>query len=205
MKALVAHSKKVLQETIDKIIEEIDRKKPVWTRIAPDPLLPCPDEDKGACLDLRSWTQWDGFSCGAVAGWIVVNTYHPKASWREFYEHCAPSPGRGLTDSRLIASMRAFGVGIGIRKAPLSFAQIKKNIGIGYPLITTIDCPGEDVAHWVVIYGYSEESKGKNQKVYLANNSFGGIHHPQLANSVMPFHRFSYLARAHRWYICWGH
>ena len=134
-----------------------------------------------------------------------LNTFHPNASWGEFYDHCAPCPDGGLEDWRLIASLRAFDVGVGSRKSIITFADVKENISKGFPILTVINCPGEDgVAHWIVIYAYSEDSKGKNKKVYLANNSFKGIHHPALANSVMPFHRFQKLSRAFNWYVCWG-
>ena len=181
----------------------IELNRPVWSRIVRDPFLPVASPGEGECLDLRSWTQWDGFSCGAVAGWIVVNTFHRNASWREFHEHCSPCPESGLSDSKLISSLRAFMVGVSIRRKAISFSEIKRNIGIGYPIITTIDCPGEDVAHWVVIYGYSEGKRGQKQ-VYLANNSFKGIHHPRLADSVMSFRRFQTLSDGHKWYVCWG-
>jgi hypothetical protein len=203
MNDLILQVASLIPKKLRGLFQGFEEKRPVWSRIARDYFLPSPDIEIGESLNLRAWTQWDGFSCGAVAGWIVVNTFFPNSSWKDFYDFCSPCPDEGLSDNCLVSSLRAFRVGVGIKKAPISFAQIRRTIGNGYPIITTIDCPCENVAHWVVIYGYSEDSKGRKQ-VYLANNSYRGIHHMQVAGSVMLFSRFQRLFHGQKWYVCWG-
>jgi len=43
-------------------------------------------------LAVPGYSQVDPYSCGATAGWAVVKTYHPKASFRNFYKNCNPLP-----------------------------------------------------------------------------------------------------------------
>lgn len=174
-------------------------------RLIPDPILPHPDPDEGESLDITGYTQLDGYSCGAIAGWTVLSAIYPESSWRDFYAECSPSPDDGVSDSHLVKLLRAYGVGVSTKKDGLTFAAIKKAINEGFPILTILDRPGRPYAHWVVIYGYSETKKPKSQLVYVAGNNFIGLHTETLGGpNPLPYREFAKLSKHFNSYVCWG-
>lgn len=152
----------------------LSMKIPGHWRIVPDSLIH-PDPEFGESLDLRGYRQLDGFSCGAVSGWMVVKTFHPQASYKAFYECCHPDPEEGMETQPLVRALRAASVGVSVRRSKLTFTEIKKTIGLGFPMIVSIDKPA--VEHWVVLYGYEERRNGRTveRSVYLAGNNWFGL------------------------------
>jgi len=106
-------------------------------------------------LSLRSYCQTDTYSCGAIAGWSVLEFLKPGADFLQFYADCAPSKETGTSTSRLTKALRKHGISVSHRN-DLDFDQIKSLLRAGKPILV---CTGEgalfddDAAHWVVIYG----------------------------------------------------
>jgi len=173
-------------------------------RLIPDPSLGHPDPNEGESLDIRGYTQLDTYSCGAVAGWTILRALYPKSSWKDFYAKCPPSPEDGLDDMPLLKALRSFGIGVGTKGDGLTFEAIKKAIGSGYPILTVLS-RGRDLAHWVVIYGYSETKKPKSQLVYVAGNNFMGLRTKNLGGpNALPYREYAKLSKKFNSYVCWG-
>ena len=174
-------------------------------RLSPDPMLPHPNPDEGESLDIKGYMQLDGYSCGAIAGWTVLSAIYPESSWRDFYAECSPSPDHGVLDSHLVKLLRAFEVVVSTKRDVMTFAAIKKAISEGCPILTTVDRPATDAAHWVVIYGYSETKNPKSQMVYVAGNNFMGLHTETLGGAnPLSYREFAKLSKQFNSYVCWG-
>ena len=74
-----------LGPVIRRFTTALHRVRPTWSRAVPDfsSDLIHPGEHK---LAVPGYAQLDGYSCGATAGWAVLKTFHPKASFRSFYK-----------------------------------------------------------------------------------------------------------------------
>ena len=72
MRQLIHGTREHISGKIEEAYRGIQEGRPAWTRIVSDYFLPSAPLGEGECLDLRAWTQRDGFSCGAIAGWIVI-------------------------------------------------------------------------------------------------------------------------------------
>ena len=110
-------------------------------------------------LLMPSYCQTDWYSCGPIAAWSVLETFHPDADFATFYHACRPLPTEGTSESKLVKALRQHGVGISVRH-DLTFDRIASAIESGFPIITGV---GEDESgdgdHWVVIYGVSRKPK----------------------------------------------
>ena len=106
-------------------------------------------------------------SCGAVAGFSVVKTFHPDADFGEFYDSINPDPETGTSDLLLIKSLRKFGIKCGWSNEIPNFRYIRTCID-GKALLLAGIYLGDDIHHWVVIYGYGI-NPGKS--VFLASCS----------------------------------
>lgn len=194
-------------ETLEKLGEvakeleaNLHRPRKAMLRTIPN-LLPHPSTQEGESLDIPGFSQLDSYSCGAVAGWMVLKALQPDASFKDFYLLCSPTPEDGLGDRALLKALRASGVGISTKPGGMTFEGIKKAIGNGFPIITIVDRPGTENAHWVVIYGYRQKPK----LVYLAGNNFLGIHSKQIGGpNPVPFQEYSRLSKGFSAYVCWG-
>jgi hypothetical protein len=176
----------------------------LWGRLAVKICLPPipkrgpapPEEHEGTCLEVPASFQLDGFSCGVVAGWSVIKGLYPERGRRDFlkfYEDCAPSLEAGTSWRRLIKALRNQGIGVSLRRGPLSFNALKKEIENGFPIIAVIDVPTADYCHWVALYGYQQKSSTARW-VYLNNNK---------DEEVMPFKKFQQL-HTDDYLVCWG-
>jgi hypothetical protein len=138
---------------------------PTWARKIPD-LTNDYAHDGEVKLRVPFYAQTDPYSCGAIAGWIVVKTFHPKAKFSRFYEACRPDPMNGTPVHRLVRALRRFGVGVGFRHG-MGFAEIADAIEAGFPIICGAgDELFEDGDHYVVIYGVAR----KKRRIFLCNN-----------------------------------
>jgi hypothetical protein len=182
----------------------------LWDKVARTTKLPPipkwehepPEEHQGTCLEVPSFRQIDGFSCGVVAGWSVIKGLYPERGRRDFlkfYEDCAPSLEAGTSWNRLIKALRNQGIGVSLRRGPLSFTALKKEIENGFPIIAVIDVPAADYCHWVAVYGYKEKSSTARW-VYLNNN---GLEVIKNGVEVMPFKKFQQL-HTDDYLVCWG-
>ncbi len=160
----------------------------------------------GESLDIRGYNQFDSYSCGAVAGYMILKAFKPKASFAEFYQRCSPSPENGLSETRLVQALRRSGVGLGKRAKGMSFEEIRNAIGQGFPILSVLDCPGEDCAHWVVVYGYDMiGGSGRAKQVYVANYNFFGINARfRGGQNPLEYTKYAALVRSYTPYVCWG-
>lgn len=120
-------------------------------------------------LAVPGYSQLDPYSCGATAGWAVVKTFHPKASFRKFYRDCDPRPFTGTPDGRLVKALRSNGIGVSIR-TNLNYARIRACIESGFPVIATVAYEGGYADHWVTIYGIGWRPK----RVFVCNQILQG-------------------------------
>ena len=180
----------------NKVAKEI--KLPPMPKWGPEP----PEEHEGTCLQVPASFQIDGFSCGVVAGWSVIKAIYPKrgrGGFRKLYEDCDPSQEAGTSWSRLIKALRNQGIGVSLRRGPLSFTALKKEIENGFTIIAVIDVPSADYSHWVAVYGYKQKSSTARW-VYLNNN---GLEVVKNCVEVMPFKKFQQL-HTDDYLVCWG-
>lgn len=94
----------------------------------------------------------DDYSCGALAGWSVVQLLKPQGDFRSFHKACVPSKRWGISTAKLSAAMRKHGITVAVRKE-LDFDVIRASIERGFPVLVSISTVTEAFWHWVVIYG----------------------------------------------------
>jgi len=149
-------------------------------------------------LAVPGYSQLDPYSCGATAGWAVVKTYHPKASFRTFYKNCNPLPFEGTTEGKLVRALRRNGVAVSLR-SNLNYARIREAIEGGFPVITTVSYENADADHWIVIYGVGWQPR----RVFLCNQVLQGW--PGFGRDELSWPEFRSLwSPAGRGLVCWG-
>ena len=152
-------------------------------------------------LDLTGYSQVDDFSCGAVAGWAVVEAFDARRGFRRFYERCGSTLARGTSTPRLARALSESGVGVKHLRHRISFARLCRAIDDGFPVICSVDHDKrDDSAHWLVIYGYQTRPArlfaAGNGWMYLFGASLFGEH-------VIPRRMFERM-RLTGALICWG-
>jgi len=149
-------------------------------------------------LAVPGYSQLDPYSCGATAGWAVVKTFHPKASFRKFYQDCDPLPLEGTTETKLVKALRGNGVGVSVR-SNLNYARIRAAIESGFPVIATVGYEYSDGAHWIVIYGIG----WRPSRVFLCNQVNAGW--PGFSRDELIWEDFRRLWNPRgRALVCWG-
>ena len=109
---------------INRLAVRVHRVWPTWLRSVPDLSVDLNGASEHK-LAVPGYAQLDGYSCGATAGWAVVKTFHPQASFRSFYHACNPSLD-GTTDARVIRALRCHG-GRGVRASRPDLCQGASN------------------------------------------------------------------------------
>ena len=64
-------------------------------RLFPDPLKHPGGEDV-CTLDLPGYRQLESYTCGFVAGAMILHTFRPGASLKTFFDECSPDYDTGL-------------------------------------------------------------------------------------------------------------
>ena len=148
--------------------------------------------DNETTLNIHSLVQIDGYSCGAVAGTMVVRTFYPEVKFRDFYKAVNPYPD-GVGTTQLINTLRKFN--IGCRKIRLTFREIRKVIDDGCPVIVNIMSVHEE-DHWAVVYGYKEDPK----QVFISPD-------PGVVRKRMSWAKFKHKTRQVDGIgiVCWGY
>ena len=154
--------------------------------------------DDDAVLDVPAYSQTDGYSCGATAGWAIVKTFRPRANFDRFYNLVRPEPGVGVGPRRVISALRKFGIGTRTCRA-LGWKDIKKCIDDGFPMLvgTGKEGPSVEGDHWSILYGY----RPKPRSVFIGNDP--GLFRSQL---VVPWNEFSRSCWNPKGMaiVCWG-
>ncbi len=154
------------------------------------------DEDgAGVTLDIPGYRQTKAYTCGFVAGLMVLHTFKPKASADSFYYRCDPDEDTGMSTGQLAKALRASKVGVSVRRK-MSFSQIRREINNGHPIITTVEKPNGD-EHWVVIYGFDVDP----DRVFVAGNGLPII---PVSTSVSWTKFSSKLPDGGDFLVCWG-
>ena len=111
-------------------------------------------------LDVPSDSQTDGYSCGAIAAWSIVETFRPRANFWNFYQEVSPDPGEGVGPTRVVAVLRKLKIGVGVRMK-FGWKDIQRSIDVGYPMLvdTGFEFPELEGGHWSVLYGYERGSE----------------------------------------------
>ena len=155
-----------------------------WDRHAPfaflkDPLVH-PKEDGVVTLDVPGYRQVQTYTCGYVAGMMVLHYFRPRASADRFWNKCRPDPEDGMGQRKLVRALRSSGVKVGERRH-FGFDELHRAIAAGKPVITTVTLPTTD--HWVVIYGVGVSPR----RVFIAGNGFPYLNR----NKVMTWAQFA--------------
>jgi hypothetical protein len=142
----------------------------------------------------------DAYSCGFVAGAMVLRCFHPRRSLRRFFDLCRSHYDTGISTSALISALRASGVGVSIRR-DLNFRAMVDALDAGYPVITYVHTPVPNVDHWVVIYGYGLHPN----RLYVAGDGLRLIE-PNGRRKEVSWDTFAKSIWANRGHglVCWG-
>jgi hypothetical protein len=115
--------------------------------------IPYSASEDEVTLDVPGYRQTDSFGCGFVAGLMVLHTFKPRASLDRFHKSVAPNQHEGATPARIIRALGERGISARPRY-DLGFAQIRRAIDAGKPIITLVRTTKANTEHWVVVYGY---------------------------------------------------
>jgi hypothetical protein len=117
-------------------------------------------------LPVANFKQLDGYSCAAVSGFVVVETFYPCSNFDKFYELVDPDPDEGTSDYRLINALRKFRVRCSPMEELPGFDYVRQSIDQQSLILASVHL-GDDLHHWVVVYGYGTMKKS----VFLAGTS----------------------------------
>jgi hypothetical protein len=124
--------------------------------------------DKDAItLKLPGYLQTEDYTCGWVAGLMVLHRFYPEADENLFLKQIRPHIQNGTSTTKLVQALRANNIGVRVHN-DLKFSTVVESIKNGSPIITCIEKGDDD--HWIVIYGVKETPK----EVYVAGNSLLG-------------------------------
>ncbi len=146
-------------------------------------------------LKIPAYCQTQSFSCGFVAGLMVLRYFSPDACAEAFYASVNADPETGTSAGMLTRALRRHGVSVSVR-ADLTFAAIAAAIDRGRPVALIINTSCPDYSHWVLVYGYGRWPS----RVYVAGNGL-----PLVSRKVYDWREF----RAHQWrtqgegLVCW--
>lgn len=130
-------------------------------------------------LALPSYSQTDTYSCGAIAGWSVVEFLQTQRDFARFYRDCSPSVELGTSTTRLTGALWQHAINVRNHK-DLSFTAIKKSISEGKPILVGIAAGAlfdEDAGHWVVIYGYGANPN----RVFISGRTIPGFSRQEMS------------------------
>jgi hypothetical protein len=146
-------------------------------------------------LDIPGYRQVESFTCGFVAGLMVLHTFRPTACIDRFYRTVRPTFDQGASTNKVVNALRKSGVGVSIRN-DLDFSGIRQQIDAGFPIIACIHTSDPEIDHWVVIYGYGI----KPNRVFIAANGL-----PYFARREYTYAEYARLSAPKGFgLVCWG-
>ncbi len=169
-----------------------------WTKIRVlYDVLPHYASEGADLLDVPGYKQTQSYTCGFVAGLMVLRTFYPDADTEDFYNCVRPNPTSGTSNTRLISALRQNGIGVSVRNN-LGFDQIRKTIDAGFPIITLVKTNDIDTLHWVVTYGYGLKSGNRPNRIFVSGNSF-------FKSREIPWSKYARLISPKGFgLVCWG-
>ena len=146
-------------------------------------------------LDIPGYRQVDTFSCGAIAGLMVLHHFKPRASIDRFYRLADPHGRWGTSTRKVTTALRRHGISVGIRES-LEFEDLWDALAAGRPIIACVSSRWSDDNHWLVIYGVGKRPR----RVFVAG--VGIPHWP--AGKVLPWGEFRRMwAPEGNGLVCW--
>jgi hypothetical protein len=153
------------------------------------------ESDADTLLEVPGYTQTQTYTCGFVAGLMVLHTFKPKASINSFWKRLRPRESDGVSNTGLIKALRQSGIGVRVVK-DINFGKFAGAINEGFPVITLVKTKETDSAHWVVVYGVGESPN----RVFVAGNGL-----PFLSKRVVRWNTFRHqLSGEKLGLVCWG-
>ncbi len=124
-------------------------------------------------LEVPSYAQTDGYSCGATAALSLVRAFRPESSLRFVYRTVAPEPYVGVGYDRVVKTLSKYHLKVKV-VADLNWYSMRSSLDRGRPLIvgTGKDTFRGDGNHWSTVYGY-----GTSPNRVLLGNQGGLISH----------------------------
>ena len=157
--------------------------------------LPGPKSNEDTVLEVPGYRQTQSYTCGFVAGLMVLHTFKPKASVDSFWRKVLPRGSDGVSNTGLIKALRKSGIGVRI-VTDLTYATFAGAVERGFPVITLVKTRESSTLHWVVVYGVGENPN----RIFVAGNGF-----PYLSKKVLPWNRFRRLLASEKVaLVCWG-
>lgn len=121
-------------------------------------------------LNVPGYRQTNTFSCGVTVAAIVVHHFYPRRSINRLYELVRPDTEMGTSTARLKQALRKSGIAVQERD-DLKWADIRRAIENGRPVIVTVTTRKPAVLHWCVLYG----AGNKPNRVFIAGNGLPWI------------------------------
>lgn len=116
-------------------------------------------------LNLPGYRQTTSFSCGATVAAIVVHFFHPRRSINRLYQLVQPDTETGTSTAQLKRALQKSGIAVQERD-DLKWADIRRAIENGRPVIVSVVTRKPEVRHWCVVYGIGS----KPNRVFLAGH-----------------------------------
>ena len=161
--------------------------------------LPHPGTPDVTTLLVPGYKQTQAYTCGFVAGLMVLHALYPRSSTEAFYRRVLPDREMGTSNKKLLLALRCSGVGVSIQSR-LGFAEIREAIDAGFPIITLLKTRSEEVLHWVVVYGYGIRTGKTSNRVFVAGNGLPFFNQP-----AIPWSRFCQMQSPLGFgFVCWG-
>lgn len=158
--------------------------------------LPRQQSEQDAVLeDVPGYRQTQSYTCGFVAGLMVLHTFKPRASVDAFWKRVSPEDRMEVTNNRLIQALRKSGIRVGVTR-DLTFTTFCQAIERRRPIATFVKTRDADTLHWVVVYGV-----GRNpNRIYVAGNGL-----PYFSKKVVAWREFHReLAADAIGLVCWA-
>ncbi len=151
-------------------------------------------------LLIPGYKQTQAYTCGFVAGLMVLHALYPKASAEAFYRRVRPDPKMGTSNKKLIQALRQSGVSLSVVSSGLGFPEIQRNIDSGFPILTILKTNSDNEAHWVAIYGYGIKTGKASNRIFVAGNGLPFFNQP-----AIPWSRFRQMQSPMGFgLVCWG-
>ena len=147
-------------------------------RLLPDRLLH-PRGTNVETLPIPGYCQTQTYTCGFVAGLMILRYFRPDYPAERLYGIVRPDPRWGTSRRRLKMALEVSGLRVSQRRN-LDFKGICAAIDHRKPIAVVVDVD-EQTSHWVVVYGYGR----KPNRVYVAANGL-----PLLSRKEYPWGSF---------------
>ena len=133
-------------------------------RAVPD-ILHHPADSNVETLKIPGLFQTQAYTCGFVAGLMILRYFKPGADAERFYGRVRPNVNTGTSQRKLMAALREQGIAVTWRSG-LDFDGVATAIGKGRPMAVLVRTGIRRQFHWVVVYGVGRRPR----RVYVAAN-----------------------------------